>query len=233
MRPVLAFSRLCLRSSLPRLKPSSCHIRSFRTTFSRQTGGNWQYPRKPRGGTTILWAAAALSPAVFVQLSEKDNNGTEHTAETRMLAASREEIAKRLSDDDHGFSRFRHGIVLLIDVYIWEPICTGFRFLHLVVIFVPVILTVPAIWLGRRQKDRDDERSGTLWWYWFLVNSMERAGPAFIKVILFLHNLYAYANYYYLAGTMGCLKVRYFPYRDVRRYVTVALKCTSTFAQRD
>ena len=182
MRPVLAFGRQCLRSSLPRLKPTNSYIRSFRTPFSRQAGSNWQFPHRPHKRLHILWAATALSPAVFVQLSEKDNNGTEQTSETRMLAASREEIAKKLSDDDHGFSRFRHGIVLFLDVYIWEPVCTGLRFLHLVVIFVPVMLTVPAIWLGSRQKDHDNERSGTLWWYWFLVNSMERAGPAFIKV---------------------------------------------------
>jgi aarF domain-containing kinase len=183
MRPALAFNRLCLRPSLPRVRLSNCQSRNFRTAFTRQAGGNWQYPRRPARGRHILWAATALSPTVFVQLSEKDNNGTEHTAETRMLAASREEIAKKLSDDDHGFSRFRHSIVLFLDVYIWEPICTGLRFLHLVVIFVPVLLTVPAMWLGPRQTNRDNERSGTLWWYRFLVNSMERAGPAFIKVI--------------------------------------------------
>jgi aarF domain-containing kinase len=182
MRPVLPFSRLCFRSRLPRLRPSNCHIRSFQTTFSNQAGYNWGFPRKPSRGTYILWAATSLSPAVFLRLSEKDNHGTEHTAETRMLAASREEIAKKLSDDDRGFSRFRHRTILFLDVYIWEPICTGFRFFHLFVIFVPVIFTVPAIWLGPRQKDRDNERSGTLWWYWFLFNSMERAGPAFIKV---------------------------------------------------
>lgn len=101
-----------------------------------------------------------------------------------MLAASREEIAKKLHDDDTGFSRFRHGIVLYLDLFIWEPICTGLRFLHLVVIFVPVIVSVPALWLGPRNKNRDNERSGTLWWYKFLVKSMERAGPAFIKVSL-------------------------------------------------
>lgn len=184
MKPVLAFSRLCLRPSLLRLRVPNCQSRCFRTAFSRHAGVNWGFPHRPPRGTHILWAVTALSPAVFVLLSEKDNNGTEQTAETRMLAASREEITKKLSDDDHGFSRFRHGIVLFLDAYIWEPICTGFRFLHLVIIFVPVILTVPAIWLGPRQRDRDNEKSGTLWWYWFLVNSMERAGPAFIKVYI-------------------------------------------------
>lgn len=99
-----------------------------------------------------------------------------------MLEASREEIKKKVDDDVHGFRRVRDSIVYFSDVYIWEPICTGLRFLHLVVIFVPVMVTVPALWIGKRDPKRDNERSGSLWWYWFLVKSMERAGPAFIKV---------------------------------------------------
>jgi aarF domain-containing kinase len=130
----------------------------------------------------LLAAAASLTPAAFLTLSEKDNGGTELTAEGRMLEASRDEIEKRVSDDVHGFQRFTDTVVLYLDLYVWEPVCTGLRFLHLVFIFVPVMVTVPALWIGRRDKERDNERSGTLWWYWFLVKSMERAGPAFIKV---------------------------------------------------
>lgn len=117
-----------------------------------------------------------------MELSEDRDAGPGQTGEKRMLEASRAEISKKLDDDDRGFSRLRHGIVLLLDVYIWEPLCTGFRFLHLAVIFVPVLFAVPMIWLGKRQKDRDDERTGALWWYNFLVKGMEWAGPAFIKV---------------------------------------------------
>lgn len=124
---------------------------------------------------------SALSPAAFIQISEDDTNGDE-THEDRMLSASRAEIAKELPDDVHGFTRFRKGLYLFIDNYFVEPIATGLRFLHLVIIFVPVIFTIPAIWLGSRQSARDNERTGTLWWYDFLVSSMERAGPAFIKV---------------------------------------------------
>ena len=100
-----------------------------------------------------------------------------------MLQASRDEIERKVDNDEQGFLRFRHEVVLFLDLYIWEPISTGLRFLHLVFIFVPVIVTVPALWIGRRDKKRDNERSGTLWWYWFLVKSMERAGPVFIKVL--------------------------------------------------
>lgn len=117
-----------------------------------------------------------------MELSEDRDAGTGQTGEKRMLEASRAEISKKLADDDRGFSRLRHGIVLFLDVYIWEPLCTGFRFLHLAVIFVPVLFAVPMIWLGKRQNDRDNERTGALLWYNFLVKGMEWAGPAFIKV---------------------------------------------------
>jgi aarF domain-containing kinase len=99
-----------------------------------------------------------------------------------MLKASRDEIEKRLSENEHGFSRIWHCAVLYLDLYIWEPIRTGLRFLHLFLIFAPVIATVPALGLGPRNPERENERSGALWWYRFLVRSMERAGPAFIKV---------------------------------------------------
>jgi aarF domain-containing kinase len=145
---------------------------------NRKTGWN----KTGKGTGTLLAAATSLTPAVFVQLSEKENEGTEHTAESRMLAASRREIKKEVKADVYGWRRVRDSVIVFADVYFWEPLCTGLRFLHLVVIFVPVIVCVPAIWVGRRVKERNGERTGTLWWYWFLVKGMERAGPAFIKV---------------------------------------------------
>ncbi|KAK1754286.1 putative serine/threonine-protein kinase abkC [Echria macrotheca] len=135
-----------------------------------------------RSGILLAAANAGLATAAFVQLSEKENTNAEDTAEMRMLEVSRREIKKTVSEDDRGLTRLRHQVLVFLDLYVWEPICTGVRFLQLAVIFVPVILTVPAIWLGPRQPHRDNERSGTLWWYGFLVKSMEWAGPAFIKL---------------------------------------------------
>lgn len=126
-------------------------------------------------------SGAALGTAAFVKISEKDE-GDGQTAERRMLEASRAEIAKEVDKNDRGLTRLRRKIILFLDIYIWEPLCTGIRFLHLAAIFVPVIFAVPVMWLGKRQKARDNERTGTLWWYGFLVQAMEWAGPAFIKV---------------------------------------------------
>src|SRR5436853_4195940 len=118
MRSVLAFSRLCIRQSLPRGNTSKAQFRRFRTAFLRQSSGSYEYSQRPLWKGKILWGAAAtLSPAVFIQLSEENNQGTEETAESRMLEASRGEIAKKLPDDDYGLSRLRDGVVLFLDVY--------------------------------------------------------------------------------------------------------------------
>lgn len=134
------------------------------------------HPGRPR----TIFVIAALSPAAFVQISEEVTDG--QTAEAQMLEVSREEIRKKIPGDVHGITRFLRSIAFLVDQYIYEPLATSLRFLHLVTIFVPVIVTIPMIWFGGRREDRDNERAGTLWWYGFLVASMERAGPTFIKV---------------------------------------------------
>lgn len=100
-----------------------------------------------------------------------------------MLEASRAEIDEFVPEFLVGPNKtVLRKIWLFLDNWIIEPMFTGFRFLHLVIIFVPVIIAIPAIWLGSKDPKRDNERSGTLWWYGFLVGSMERAGAAFIKV---------------------------------------------------
>ncbi|OAA79384.1 abc-1 [Akanthomyces lecanii RCEF 1005] len=143
----------------------------------------WRGGRRSNGSALRASAgAAAIGTATFVELARKDNGGTDQTGEHRMLELSREEIAKTIDDNDRGLSRIVHKVTLFIDLYIWEPIFTGVRFLHLVVIFVPVIVSVPIMWLGRRLPERDNERQGTLLWYSFLVKAMELAGPAFIKL---------------------------------------------------
>ncbi|KAL8627831.1 hypothetical protein Q9189_006479 [Teloschistes chrysophthalmus] len=176
MRTASLLGRLCVRS-LPRRIP----LRQLPTRHlsSRSQWRGFNSPPKPRGGIKVLWAL--LTPAAFVRLSEEDN-GDGKTPEMHMLEASREEIKKEVPDSVHGIRRAWQEICLFLDLYIFEPVATGFRFLHLAFIFVPVIATIPVIWLGGRVKDQDSERSGTLWWFRFLVRSMERAGPAFIKL---------------------------------------------------
>ncbi|KAF2268111.1 ABC1-domain-containing protein [Lojkania enalia] len=127
-------------------------------------------------------AAAALSTLALVAIGNHGSGNGEKTHEEAMLEASRRELKEQVPTRLQNSKKLRREIYFFVDTYVIEPICTGLRFLHLVIIFVPVLVTVPAIWLGKRQPDRDNERSGTLWWYRFLVRSMERAGAAFIKL---------------------------------------------------
>jgi aarF domain-containing kinase len=118
----------------------------------------------------------------FVRLSEKKDGDDDRTGTESMLRASMDEAEERVPDGVRGLRRAGEVVMLWFDVYIIEPVCTGLRFLHLAFIFVPVIFAVPFIWYGVRVMNRDNEREGTLLWYAILVNAMERAGPAFIKV---------------------------------------------------
>lgn len=139
-------------------------------------------PIKGGGGGTALLAAAALSPLSFVAIGEQPHGEDGKTGEEKMLQASREELANYVPPPLRGSKKVRVGIWRFVDTWIVEPVATGLRFLHLVVIFAPVLLSVPIMWLGQRVPERDNERSGTLLWYRFLVWSMERSGAAFIKL---------------------------------------------------
>ena len=178
MRTAFYFGRLCLRQKPQYLVGS---IVRHQRHYSIPTRWPISCKRPPRPVGTKVTLLSLLSPAAFVALSEEEN-GDGKTPEEHMLEASRAEIAKQVPDDVRGLKRRWKAVYLGIELYIFEPIATTFRFLHLAIIFIPVLATIPVIWLGGRRKDHCDERAGTLWWYSFLVHSMERAGPAFIKV---------------------------------------------------
>ena len=150
-------------------------LRNFRRTFRPP-------PAPVQGGSALL---LALTPAAFVSIADEDDengNGNGKTHEEQMLEISRKELAEQVPDRLKGSRKIRRGIWRFVDTYIVEPIATGLRFLHLLFIFVPVIATVPLLWIGARIPDKDNERSGTIWWYGYLVWSMEQGGAAFIKL---------------------------------------------------
>ncbi|KAL1963284.1 hypothetical protein VTN77DRAFT_8507 [Rasamsonia byssochlamydoides] len=179
MRVAVLFGRFCLRCGT-RLPPQPrCFAFPRIRQWSRYHGWTTDAGRKTPVAGTVLFAA--LSPGAFLEIAEKGDGG-ERTGEIQMLEASRNEIRTTVPEDERGLSRLGKEIYVFLYCYVYEPIATGFRFLHLVFIFLPVIATVPVIWCGRRNPDRGGERSGTLWWFNFLVSSMERAGPAFIKL---------------------------------------------------
>ncbi|KAJ5175475.1 ABC1 family protein [Penicillium canariense] len=170
MRAVL-LGRLCLGRGFSRL-PRHAFTPSWRLPVKR-------IPRRgPIIGGVVM---AALAPGAFLRLAE-DSNGDEKTGEMQMLEASREEVRKMVPKDARGLSRLCQSLCVFWYFYVYDPIATGFRFLHLAVIFIPVVITVPVIWIGQKVGSHNNAQTGTLWWYRFLVKAMERAGPAFIKL---------------------------------------------------
>ncbi|KAJ9609482.1 hypothetical protein H2200_005809 [Cladophialophora chaetospira] len=181
MRSFFIFGRFCGRrgSFFPNFA-ARVRIPRHQQSFARWTRKHSLKDPRQRRSPTLLAAAATLSPAAFVQLGENHEDGK--TGEMQMLEISRQEISKEVPEDVHGLRRFYKTVIYVLDQWVYEPLATTLRFFHLVIIFVPVIVTVPAAFLGSRRKDKDNERVGTIWWYGFLVKSMERAGPAFIKL---------------------------------------------------
>ncbi|KAI0839904.1 ABC1 family protein [Hypoxylon sp. FL0890] len=184
MRPVILLGRFCARRGFSQVPKTTANFGRWHSTFRPRLLGPSPSRNYRFKGRILLRATAnvALATGAFIKLAEKDDGDAEQTAEDRMLEASRAELKKTVDGDERGLSRLGRELVIFLDLYFWEPLCTGIRFVELVFIFIPVILTVPAIWIGPRHPSRDNERSGTLWWYHFLVRTMEAAGPAFIKL---------------------------------------------------
>jgi aarF domain-containing kinase len=139
------------------------------------------------GSLTAALTLVIAAPVVLAQEPKRDHNasspGEERTLEERMLEESERERKGRSVPEDLSLIQkvLRNSQLFLVD-YIIEPFATGCRFITLLAIFAPVILTIPFVYLGSRLSDKSDERTGTLWWYGFLLRSLERAGPTFIKV---------------------------------------------------
>lgn len=153
--------------------------------------------------TLCLAGSFALAAAMPVALAgdsraededeDEDENGSEDVAplltiEQQMLAVSEQERkdAAAVPRDRPLVVRAYKSVELFVINWICEPLATGFRFMTLLGIFAPVVFAVPLVCVGERLPHRSDERSGTLWWYSFLIWSLERAGPTFIKVARFL-----------------------------------------------
>jgi hypothetical protein len=184
--------------SPPRLRPPSnsivgsrlLHQRPFTYQNDAVASSRFSFPRKTPYRFLIGISAAASIPIVAQNLQDDARQEQEDdlTLEQHLLDTSEEERR----DQTYGVNKersifyrcFRH-IKIAFLRYIYEPIATGLRFIQLVVIFVPVFVTIPVVYIGARDPERDNERSGTLWWYAFLVRQMERAGATFIKAIPF------------------------------------------------
>jgi hypothetical protein len=176
LRPTVGSRYFCANwlTGLNRTRSSSSH------RFFRQ-------PRQTQ--LLIALSAAASIPIIRRKAKEDKEDDVELTLEQSLLDTSEEERRVQtygINKDRSIFYQAFHYVKITLIQYIVEPVATGLRFIQLVFIFIPVLATIPVIFIGPRIAEYDNERSGTLWWYKFLVRQMERAGATFIKVLLFV-----------------------------------------------
>ncbi len=114
-------------------------------------------------------------------------NEDQSTLEDGLLVASRNELEEDSKKKDQlenkkGIKSFPLKTLIFVNEYFIEPLITCGRFIQLSLIFIPVLLSYPIVWLGSIQRDKSHERSGSLLWYKYLTFSMELAGASFIKL---------------------------------------------------
>ena len=193
----------CRGAPSARIRPLQNHFHreafsTFRKAFRpegclRHTAFTWQYraahTKSRFSGRFIAspWYVLTAATIPLAQKKEEEDAGGDMdiTLEQSLLDTSEEERREQVygvSKDRSLFYRCCRHIKITFLRYVFEPIATAVRFVQLVFIFVPVIVTIPIIFIGSRDPERDHERTGTLWWYSFLVKQMERAGATFIKV---------------------------------------------------
>lgn len=134
-------------------------------------------------GLFVLTAAGVVAVLYFRRPTRNDSAQTGH------LIPVKEEAEEPQFFVANSASERSYTIVELFKDYILEPLLTIVRFIHLALLFGPVILTAPMIFVGsppRRKAGKPvaepEDNWGAVWWYGFLVKQMERAGPSFIKL---------------------------------------------------
>jgi aarF domain-containing kinase len=91
-------------------------------------------------------------------------------ASQRELEEEQEQYREvRLNSNIGWFYRLR----FFVSDYVWEPLVTVGRFLELSVIFLPLLVTIPVSWFGKR---------GCSIWYKIVRISLDHAGASFVKL---------------------------------------------------
>lgn len=165
----------------PGMPSSTTNVRRAFQQYTRHSGAK-KFAALCFGSSTVL---AFSMPVILAQEPESEpgtHNRPTKTVEQQMLELSDQEKkdAKKVPEGLSLPSRVLLSTVAFTQDYIFESFATGFRFITLVCIFAPLILSIPVVYCGQRLSGRND---GTLWWYGFLVSTLERAGPTFIKVL--------------------------------------------------
>ncbi|CAE6509716.1 unnamed protein product [Rhizoctonia solani] len=132
--------------------------------------------------TPILWLLASLGGGIYMYSREDPPSISSILSSPNIIPRGAPPQLIRIDSPYESQTSLLSQLHEFLRSRIWEPIRTGFRFLHLVAIFIPVILTAPMIVIGPQEDRYGGDRWGAVWWYGLLVKAMQRAGPTFIKL---------------------------------------------------
>lgn len=115
---------------------------------------------------------------------------TEDTFENGLYAASQKEekdlfdaYRREKTTKGNAIVRSYYHILFFVIDYLIDPIKTIIRFVELTTIFMPVLLSSPMCWFGKKdRKTGEHVRSGAKLWFRYLRWASEVAGASFIKL---------------------------------------------------
>lgn len=179
-------------SSLPRglrhpvLKPSPGSTSRHASTWNRNSFFFRSPLPTPRLGRKVLWLVPVAGGLVLWLTPEPQSILPKLLKAKNLIPCPPDDVASQnlpiINSPSESEQSVLRRVSSLLRNTIWEPIVTAGRFLYLFYLFAPVIVTAPMLLIGRSAEKVYGEKWGALWWYDFLVQRMERAGPTFIKV---------------------------------------------------
>ncbi|KAF9322046.1 hypothetical protein BG003_008237 [Podila horticola] len=152
--------------SIPRRPPVSelnRHSQSQLQASKSASSSIWHVVIPALATQTGLFLA---SPGIHLEALVPSENSVK---EARPIPLLKSELVHEIQRPSF-LRRLKQYLEDMLEDYVVHPVLTIWRFGVLMVIFMPLILTVPAVFIGKRKADRDDERSGTLWWYSLLLS---------------------------------------------------------------
>lgn len=153
--------------------------------------------RRPLVYAVGFGAGLALSPSPLLNEVHSINNSIHElkpvkeasTFENGLYEASQKEELDLFYQDRYEKAhrgnvvlRWWYRLRFVVEDWVVDPLVTVVRFVELTSIFLPVLLSAPMCWFGRRGKGEDASRAGARWWFRYLRWLAEIAGASFIKL---------------------------------------------------
>jgi aarF domain-containing kinase len=160
--------------------------------YAEQLKVQVSHPKSPSRSPAIIWkyvipaiatqgGVLIFSSGIHLEARSPVDFSQNSTRSAQPIPYTKTAIAQGIQEPTF-WKRLKQQLVDLLDDYVINPFLTLWRFGVLSMIFLPLILTTPALFIGEKDPELGNERSGAIWWYGLLVKHMELAGPTFIKV---------------------------------------------------